>query len=94
MGKLLHKHSHEDQKALKIRLRKIIGQLKAVENMLDKNADCPDILNQIISSRKALKSFAEKIIHEHTIHCITEAQADKGKKELSKLLTVLERYVE
>ncbi len=94
MEKELHKHHHEDRKALKVRIRKIIGQLKAVETMLDENADCPDILNQVISSRKALKSFAEKIIHEHTVHCIEEAQQEKGKTELSKLLTVLERYVE
>ncbi len=77
-----------------MRIRKIAGQLKAIESMLDENRDCPDILNQVVSARKALKSFAEKLIHEHTIHCIEGAQREKGHDELKKLLTVLERYVE
>lgn len=87
-------HSHEDRHALKVRIRKIAGQLKAIESMLDDDTDCPDVLNQVVSARKALKSFAEKLIHEHTIHCIEGAQREKGHHELKKLLTVLERYVE
>lgn len=89
-----HSHSHEDRNALKIRIRKIVGQLKAVESMLEDDTDCPDILNQVVSARKALKSFAEKLIHEHTLHCIEGAKREEGHLELKKLLTVLERYVE
>lgn len=87
-------HSHEDRNALKIRIRKIAGQLKAVESMLEDGTDCPDILNQVVSARRALKSFAEKLIHEHTLHCIEGAKKKEGHLELQKLLTVLERYVE
>lgn len=84
----------ENRHALKMRIRKIAGQLKAIESMLDDDSDCPDILNQVISARKALKSFAEKMIHEHTVHCIEAAQRDKGHIELKKLLSVLERYID
>lgn len=77
-----------------MRIRKIAGQLKGIESMLDEDRECPDILNQVVSARKALKSFAEKLIHEHTIHCIEGAQKEKGHAELKKLLVVLERYIE
>lgn len=87
-------HKHEDKHALKIRIRKIAGQLKSIETMLDNDQECPDILNQIVSARKGLKSFAEKLIHEHSIHCIEDAKGDKAQRELQKLLKVLERYVE
>lgn len=87
-------HVHEDKQALKVRIRKIAGQLKAIEAMLDDDQECPDILNQVVSARKGLKSFAEKLIHEHSIHCIEDAKREKGHEELKKLLTVLERYVE
>ena len=54
-----------------------------------------DILTQIVSARKALKSFAEVVIHQHTHECIAEASDPKeGHKKLRELLTVLERYVE
>jgi DNA-binding FrmR family transcriptional regulator len=94
MPKKTRQHLHEDKQALKNRIRKISGQLKAIETMLDESRECPDILNQVVSARRALKSFAEKLIHEHTIHCIEDAQRDKGQEELKKLLLVLERYVE
>jgi DNA-binding FrmR family transcriptional regulator len=87
-------HAHEDKQALKNRIRKISGQLNAIEKMLDVGRECPDILNQVVSARRALKSFAEKLILEHCVHCVEGAQKDKGQEELQKLLTVLERYVE
>jgi DNA-binding FrmR family transcriptional regulator len=89
-----HVHSAEEKHALKVRVRKIAGQLKAIETMLDDDRDCPEILNQVVSARKGLKSFAEKLIHEHLHHCIDGAQQDQGKKKLRELLDVLERYVE
>lgn len=90
-----HQHPEEERKALKVRLRKVIGQLKAIEEMLDEDRDCVDILTQLVSSRKGLKSLAEKIIHSHLHHCVEGAshEAD-GKKKLRELLVVLERYVE
>lgn len=89
-----HIHSDEEKHALKIRVRKVAGQLKAIETMLDDDRDCPEILMQLVSARKGLKSFAEKLIHEHLYHCIDGAQQEQGKKKLRELLEVLERYVE
>ncbi len=95
MNKQVHLHSREEKQAFKVRIRKISGQLRAIEIMLDDDRDCPEILNQVVSARKGLKSFAEKLINEHLHHCIDSArgQAD-GKKKLKELLDVLERYVE
>jgi DNA-binding FrmR family transcriptional regulator len=90
-----HTHSPEEKKALKIRLHKIVGQLTAVERMIDDDRDCPEILTQIVSARKALKSFAQVVIHQHTHDCIEHAADFKeGQRKLRELLTVLERYVE
>ena len=89
-----HTHQHENREALRLRIRKIGGQLRAIETMLEDDRECPDILNQVISARRGLKSFAEKLIKEHSEHCVREAQRDKGQEELEKLLVVLERYVE
>ena len=59
-----------DRKALKLRLRKVAGQLKGIESMLDRDCDCAEILNQLVSARRALKSLSEKIIHQHLHHCL------------------------
>jgi DNA-binding FrmR family transcriptional regulator len=90
-----HVHGTQEKRSLEIRLRKVIGQLQSVEKMVRDDSDCVDILTQIVSARKALKSFAEVVIHQHTHECIAGASDPKeGQKRLRELLTVLERYVE
>lgn len=90
-----HHHPEEERRASIVRVRKVVGQLNAVERMLDEDRDCPEILTQIVSARRGLKSLAEKLIHSHAHHCIEGAQNPaEGRKKLRELLTVLERYVE
>jgi len=93
--KFMHIHTPEEKRALQIRLRKIAGQVAAIERMVQEDQDCPDVLTQVVSVRKALKSFAEVVIHQHTHECIAHAADPKeGQRKLRELLTVLERYVE
>ena len=90
-----HVHKPQEKNALELRLRKVVGQLQAVEKMVHEDRDCVDILTQIVSARKALKSFAEVVIHQHTHDCIASAaNPQESQKRLRELLTVLERYVE
>jgi DNA-binding FrmR family transcriptional regulator len=89
-----HVHPEKEKTALVVRLRKIRGQVEAVERMVTEDADCAEILNQVISARNALKSVAEKIIHSHAHDCIEHVEdAAQGRRNLRSLITVLERYV-
>jgi CsoR family transcriptional regulator, copper-sensing transcriptional repressor len=95
MKKAGHRHPPDERQALMLRVRKIVGQLNAVERMLDEDRDCAEVLTQLVSSRKALKSLAEQLIHSHTRHCIEHAHSpSEGKRKLRELLVVLQRYVE
>ena len=88
-------HPEAERRALQLRLRKIAGQLKGIEGMLDRECDCAEILNQLISARRALKSLSEKIIHDHLQHCIKEAGSqEEGRRSLRELATVLKRYID
>ena len=90
-----HRHPAGETRASVVRARKIAGQLGAIERMLSEDCDCADILMQIVSARRGLKSLAEKLIHSHVHHCIKDAQnVAEGKRALRELLTVLVRYVE
>jgi DNA-binding FrmR family transcriptional regulator len=94
-GQHHHHHSPEEEKALRIRLRKVTGQLRAIERMIDEHTDCSEVLTQVISARKALKSFAEVIIKQHTESCIAGASNPaEGQRRLKELSLVLKRYVE
>ena len=90
-----HQHPGEERRASVIRVRKVVGQLNAVQRMINEDRDCAEILLQIVSARRGLKSLAEKLIHSHTLHCIEEARTPaEGRRKLRELLAVLERYVE
>lgn len=95
MKKETHQHPEAERNALRIRLRKIIGQLNAIDRMLAEDRDCAETLTQLVSARRGIKSLAEKLIHSHMHHCIEGARDQDGaKKKMRDLLTVLERYVE
>ena len=90
-----HHHPEDERRAAIVRVRKVAGQLAAIERMLEEDRDCSEILTQIVSSRRGLKSLAEMLIHSHMHHCIEEAEnAAEGRRKLRELLTVLQRYVE
>ena len=76
-------------------MSKLAGQIRAIGNMIDADTDCSEVLTQVISARKALKSFAEVLIKQHTESCIAGASDPaEGERRLKELLTVLKRYVE
>jgi DNA-binding FrmR family transcriptional regulator len=95
MARHSHVHPLNEKRALQLRLRKVAGQIAGIEKMIEEDRDCAEVLTQVVSVRRALKSFAEVVIREHTHQCIEHA-ADpvEGRHRLRELLTVLQRYVE
>lgn len=92
-------HSPEDpeadRRALQIRLRKITGQLKAVETMVGGDYECAEVLNQLVSARRAIKSLAEKIIHEHIEHALLDSSSsENSSRQLREVMQMLKRYVD
>ena len=88
-----HVHPEQEKKALITRLRKIRGQVQAIEKMIERDTDCSEVLTQVISARNALKSFGDQIIHAHMHECIEHAESQaQCRQNLRSLLTVLRRY--
>jgi len=76
------------------RVRRIMGQLRGIERMIEEKQECTDILTQVIAARGALKSLAEVLIAEHVSHCVEGASsAEDSGHHLKELLVVLKRYV-
>jgi DNA-binding FrmR family transcriptional regulator len=89
-----HTHNPTERRALVGRLRKIRGQLQAIEQMVEVETDCAEVLTQVVSARRALKSFGDTLIQSHLHDCIEHAENQaESRKNLRALLTVLERYV-
>ncbi|SES21766.1 DNA-binding transcriptional regulator, FrmR family [Streptomyces sp. yr375] len=72
-----HKQKDEHLK----RLRRIEGQIRGLQRMVDEDTYCIDILTQVSASTKALQSFALQLLEEHLRHCVADA-ALKGGTEI------------
>ncbi|MEV0741006.1 metal-sensitive transcriptional regulator [Streptomyces sp. NPDC050549] len=72
-----HKQKDEHLK----RLRRIEGQIRGLQRMVDEDVYCIDILTQVSASTKALQSFALQLLEEHLRHCVADA-AVKGGTEI------------
>ena len=63
------------------RLRRIEGQVRGLQRMVEEDTYCIDILTQVSASTKALQSFALQLLEEHLRHCVADA-AVKGGAEI------------
>lgn len=63
-------------------LRRIEGQVRGIQRMIEERQYCIDILNQIYAVKGALAKVEEKILERHFRHCVT--QAVKGSSERQK----------
>lgn len=87
-------YSH-DKSGVVGRLRRIEGQIRGIQKMVDEDRYCIDVVTQVNAARAALESVALLLLREHTEHCVAEAisAGDPGPKvrELSEAIARLVR---
>ncbi len=66
----------DDKKALLARLRRIEGQVRGIQRMIDDDTYCIDVLTQVAAVSKALQGVGLKLLDEHLQHCVAGAAAD------------------
>lgn len=70
------------------RLKKIIGQINAIDKMVDEDIPCEDILIQINAAKNALHKVGQVVLEGHLNHCVREGiehgDAEKTIAEFSK----------
>ena len=64
--------------ALLKRLRRIEGQVRGLQRMVEADTYCIDVLTQISAATRALEAVALQLLDEHLRHCVAEAAAAGG----------------
>lgn len=88
---------HDTKEAHLRRLRRIEGQIRGLQRMVEADHYCIDVLTQVSAATSALESFALALLEEHLSHCVTDAiakggtEADEKIKEASAAITRLVR---
>jgi CsoR family transcriptional regulator, copper-sensing transcriptional repressor len=86
----------EGKEGLVKRLRRIEGQVRGIERMVEDDRYCIDVLTQIAAVSTALESVALKVLDEHVEHCVTGALAsgdeDAAREKSRELLDAVHRF--
>jgi CsoR family transcriptional regulator, copper-sensing transcriptional repressor len=79
----------ERQQALIRRLKRAEGQVRGLQQMIEEERYCIDILTQISATRAALDGIALKILEDHVQHCVREG----GDEMAAEVTAAIERLI-
>ena len=93
MLRQMHGYAKDKQKIL-TRLRRVEGQVRGVQRMVEEDRYCIDVLTQVNAARAALESVALQLLADHTEHCVAEAiKSGGGADKVRELNEAIERLV-
>ena len=82
-----------DSENLHRRLKKIIGQVQAIDRMIDEDVPCEDVLSQINAAKSALHSCGRVVLEGHIQHCVRDGvESGNVDEALSDLTKAVERF--
>lgn len=86
----------EDKDSYQRRLRRIEGQIRGLQRMIDNDEYCIDVLTQISAATKALQSVSIALLDEHLRHCVSEAitqGGDDAERKITEASDAIARLV-
>ncbi|WP_281392410.1 metal-sensing transcriptional repressor [Salicibibacter cibi] len=98
MDKSLHDHpskprTQDEMDKVNNRLKRIEGQVRGIQKMVEDDRYCVDILVQISAIQSALDNVGFAITERHIKHCVSDAiKQGEGKETIEELMTVLKQF--
>lgn len=87
-------HTEATSAALIARVRRITGQLHAVERLLEEGASCSAILQQIAGARGAINGLLDEVVEDHLREHVVRPELDAAARAAGaeELMAVIRRY--
>lgn len=86
-------HSDPIKANLISRLNRIEGQIRGIKGLIDRDAYCDDVLNQIASAQAALNGVGKLLLEHHMKSCVVERIQDGDHKVIDELLTTVNKLM-
>ena len=85
----------KDKELLQNRLKRIEGQVRGVQRMVDEEAYCIDVLTQIASVVAALEKVGAIVLRDHVEHCVRRAleHGEDADEKIEELTAAVERFL-
>lgn len=81
------------KKDIQNRLKRIEGQVKGIEKMVDNDAKCKDILIQIAAIRSAINKVGTIILENYAKNCFVETETDSSLNKIDDLVSTLTMFI-
>ena len=82
-----------DSENLHRRMKKVIGQLNAIDKMIDEDVPCEDILIQINAAKSALHKIGQVVLQGHLNHCVKEGiEHGDAEKTINDFAKAVEHF--
>lgn len=82
-----------DSENMHNRLKRIIGQIQAIDRMIDEDIPCEDILSQINAAKSALHKAGQVVLEGHLKHCVRDAiEHGDADKTIESFAKAVERF--
>ncbi len=79
--------------ALQSRLRRIEGQVRGLQRMIDEDQYCLDVLTQVSSVTAALQAVGFGLLDDHVRHCVRESiEQGEGDEKVEELMAAVGRF--
>ena len=85
------------KKEILARLKRIEGQIRGLQRMVEEGAACPDILTQVAAATAAIKKVGAIIIQTHLEECLEKSRREPGMKRgeaFKDFQTAISRYID
>ena len=82
-----------DKQAVLKRLRRIEGQVRGVQKMVEEDRYCIDVVTQITAIESALDKVALELLSDHTQHCVIGGEASKQDERTEELMGAVKRLL-
>ena len=83
----------ENRDAVLKRLRRIEGQVRGVERMVDENRYCIDVVTQVTAIQAALDKVALELLSDHAAHCVAGAEGADRQERTEELMAAVRRLL-
>jgi CsoR family transcriptional regulator, copper-sensing transcriptional repressor len=84
----------QDKAAILTRLKRIEGQVRGLQRMVEEGSYCIDVLTQVSAASSALQSVAVKMLDEHLRHCVAAALQSEDPSETDRVLVEANKAIE
>lgn len=90
-----HYHYHQDKDALMTRMRRIEGQARGVQRMIEEDRYCPEIVQQLTSLSSAAREVSLLLLQHHIEGCVVDAvQMGESEHKIKELMGIIRKAID